>query len=358
MSTSTCTLQTNGLTERFNQTLSRCLAKVIDDDQLNWDLKIDTILMGYRASRQASTKQSPYYMLYQQHMRLPIDAEMLVTPEQDDEVDHEEVVSRLLQSREKAFKKAEANIAKAQQHQKETYDRKHLQSELPEGSEVLVENTAQKQRKGGKLDDLWLGPYTVHRHMGKGIYQLANGQGKILKKKVNINRLKPFKRRLSSECSPDSVGEPPQKKPAKAKDPDVTGCGDESDEDALPGVTKIDMARISNGQWLNDVVVHAAQQLIKNDKDLLPVGGLQNPLLGQNLSFDVQTGEFVQILHSGGNHWITISTVGMECGHVRVYDSLRGVLPDDAKKQIASLMMVREKDIVIEYANTQVSEYD
>ena len=58
-------IKTNGLTERFNQTLSRCLAKVIDADQENWDELIDTVLMGYRASKQASIKHSPYYMLYQ-----------------------------------------------------------------------------------------------------------------------------------------------------------------------------------------------------------------------------------------------------------------------------------------------------
>ena len=34
-------IKTNGLTERFNQTLSRCLAKVIDADQHNWDEHID-----------------------------------------------------------------------------------------------------------------------------------------------------------------------------------------------------------------------------------------------------------------------------------------------------------------------------
>ena len=43
-------LQTNGLTERFNQTISRCLAKLVDESQTNWDEKIDTVLMGYRAS--------------------------------------------------------------------------------------------------------------------------------------------------------------------------------------------------------------------------------------------------------------------------------------------------------------------
>ena len=58
------------MTKRFSQTLSRCWVKVIDNDQLNWDEKLDTDLIGYCASKQASTK---HYVLYQQHMRLPID---------------------------------------------------------------------------------------------------------------------------------------------------------------------------------------------------------------------------------------------------------------------------------------------
>lgn len=44
-------LQTNGLMECFNQTLSWCLAKGIDNDQQNWAKKIDTIPMGYWKSR-------------------------------------------------------------------------------------------------------------------------------------------------------------------------------------------------------------------------------------------------------------------------------------------------------------------
>ena len=42
--------QSNGLTERFNQTLSRCLAKITDESHSDWDMKIDTVLLGYRAS--------------------------------------------------------------------------------------------------------------------------------------------------------------------------------------------------------------------------------------------------------------------------------------------------------------------
>ena len=130
-------MQTNDVTEHFNQKLSQCLAKVCNEDQTNWDEKLDTVLMGYRASRQASTKHSPYYMLFQQHMRLPIDAEILPPSDAPDEnaTDVDTAVRALMKSREKVFKKAESNILSAQKKQKETYDRKHQPAEIPVGTE-------------------------------------------------------------------------------------------------------------------------------------------------------------------------------------------------------------------------------
>ena len=61
--------------------------------------------------------------------------------------------------------------------------------------------------------------------------------------------------------------------------------------------------------------------------------GLQDTLLQQNLSWDVPTGEFVQILHIEVNHWITISNInvsdtpGFSANTVNVYDSLyKGII--------------------------------
>ena len=70
-------LQTNGHTECFNQTVSRCLTKLVDDFQTDWDEKIDAVLMGYRASWQASTKHLSYCLLFHQQMCLPNDSEVL-----------------------------------------------------------------------------------------------------------------------------------------------------------------------------------------------------------------------------------------------------------------------------------------
>ena len=65
--------QTNGLDERFNQTLQRSLLKMVDENQNQWNKSLDSVLFAYRSSRQASTKYSPFYLMYNREPRLPID---------------------------------------------------------------------------------------------------------------------------------------------------------------------------------------------------------------------------------------------------------------------------------------------
>lgn len=175
------------------------MAKITCEGHNDWDIKLDTVLMGYRASRQASTKFSPYFMLFQKEMRLPIHNE--ICPKFQTELDTTEYnidcgfTDQLLSARENAFKKAEMNILAAQKKQKETYDRKHEAKILPVGTLVLLENTLQKQRKGGKLEPVWMGPYIISRDLGKGLYELTTKAGKVLKKNANISRLKKYKER-------------------------------------------------------------------------------------------------------------------------------------------------------------------
>ena len=90
-----------------------------NEEQSDWDEKIDTVLMGYHASHQASTNHSPYFMLFQQNTRLPIDAECLSSQkEKGEEVILDEVIDALIKSREKVFKDAEVCIKRAQKSKK------------------------------------------------------------------------------------------------------------------------------------------------------------------------------------------------------------------------------------------------
>ena len=71
-----------------------------------------------------------------------------------------------------------------------------------------------------------------------------------------------------------------------------------------------------------------------------------DPLLGEMLDFEIAPDETFQILHSGGDHWITISTVGTEHPGVKVYDSLYNKLPWGTKEQIAALLQTEEIELV------------
>ena len=59
----------------------------------------------------------------------------------------------------------------------------------------------------------------------------------------------------------------------------------------------------SNG-WLNDKIINAAQGLIKAAHP--HVIGLQDVVLGTTLGFNVMTGPFIQILHTGKAQQLTI----------------------------------------------------
>ena len=72
-------------------------------------------------------------MLYQQEMRLPIDTELLTPDNDGEDVDSDSIIVQRQRSR----------------HKKTDYD---ALEKYPIEIEVLVENTADKQRKGGKLN--------------------------------------------------------------------------------------------------------------------------------------------------------------------------------------------------------------
>ena len=88
--------------------------------------------------------------------------------------------------------------------------------------------------------------------------------------------------------------------------------------------------------WLADEVITAAQLLILQ---YFPnMAGLQPPTLQQTCTLQVHSGEFVQIIHVGNNHWCVVSTVGCKTGEVNVYDSLCGNLSFETELLIASMI--------------------
>lgn len=64
--------QTDGLTERFNQTLKQMLRKFVNETGSDWDQWLPYLLFAYREVPQASTGFSPFELLYGHEVRVPL----------------------------------------------------------------------------------------------------------------------------------------------------------------------------------------------------------------------------------------------------------------------------------------------
>ena len=113
----------------------------------------------------------------------------------------------------------------------------------------------------------------------------------------------------------------------------------------LKYTSKDDRRLVTEGEWLNDKLITAFLKLLK--QQLPHLSGLQDVSLGQTLSFEIEFTEFVQVLHTGSGHWVTVSTIGCAPGEVDIFDSLPPAPTCDLKWQIAALLATPLKCITL-----------
>ena len=113
---------------------------------------------------------------------------------------------------------------------------------------------------------------------------------------------------------------------------------------------------IYSGGKLGDEHVNAANQLLRSQCP--DMQGLCTPVLGQKLcfpEFNVLQGyaghSYLQVLHTGADHWITIEIVYEE--EVRIYDSMFLKPTYHTLKQIASIVKSRYHQIQMSLAKVQ-----
>ena len=70
------------------------------------------------------------------------------------------------------------------------------------------------------------------------------------------------------------------------------------------------------GCMLTDAHIREASFMLR--KQFPSIDGLNDPVLGQHLQFPVARSTFVQILHDGSMHWLTISNAMTETHKIRL----------------------------------------
>ena len=66
-------LESDGMVERFNQTLENGLSMFVNEHQTDWDKHIPLLLMASRTAEHGTTKITPSRMMFRREIKLPID---------------------------------------------------------------------------------------------------------------------------------------------------------------------------------------------------------------------------------------------------------------------------------------------
>ena len=97
---------------------------------------------------------------------------------------------------------------------------------------------------------------------------------------------------------------------------------------------------------LTDTSIDACQRIPR--KQFSVWSGLQDTILGQKLMFKEWIEKFVQILHNGSFHWVTLSNINCQKNEINYYGSLfHGKIKDHIKMQVCNLYECPEDEVVI-----------
>ncbi len=85
------------------------------------------------------------------------------------------------------------------------------------------------------------------------------------------------------------------------------------------------------------MIIHQAQVLLKKKKPMIE--RFQRPTLGPVRNNDIVTSEFIQVIHTGNSHWVSLSSVGCQENEIKIYDSLyNNILSSEVEQQVDCML--------------------
>ncbi len=179
--------QTDGLVERFNQTLKQMLRRVAADDKRDWDRMLPYILFGIWEVPQASTGFTPFELLFGRQPRGLLDVAKEAWEQQPSAhrstIEH---VRDMRQKIERVMPLVREHLVKAQEAQQRHYNRAAQPREFQPGDRVLV----LVPTSACKFLAQWQGPYTVTERVGPVTYRIRQPGKRKEEQLYHINLLK------------------------------------------------------------------------------------------------------------------------------------------------------------------------
>ncbi len=184
--------QTDGLVERFNQTLINMLSKFTNEKQDDWDVFVPLVTFAYNTTPQKSTGESPYFLMFGRDpvwpSRFPSEARYSLAPQfKTAAAFRSQLATRLSEAREAARRSIEA----AQSKQRTLYNRSHQPHPFQLYDRVWLHTPRVAAGLKPKLARLWTGPFRIDG-LTDTLARIRNiASGVLLKQRVHVSRLKP-----------------------------------------------------------------------------------------------------------------------------------------------------------------------
>jgi hypothetical protein len=143
--------QTNGQTERVNQTLVRILRKTVIDSKHDWDTKLTAALWAYCTTYKVTTRATPFSLMYGIEAILPIEFEgqtLRIATEQ--RLDTSQSLKDRLASLEalnEGRQLTAQHVEATQRRRKVVFDKRQKKRTLLPGMWVMVQNCRKKKYK-------------------------------------------------------------------------------------------------------------------------------------------------------------------------------------------------------------------
>ncbi len=156
--------ETDGLTERFNRTMCDMLAAYVTGDPARWDEYLPYITFAYNTSKQASVKETPFYLLYGHDPLGPDELTVQERPRYPFEED-DTFAANWRRAKEVSLQ----CLQDAQLIQKTHYDKRVREEEIKVGDWVLLREMRAATKK---FEPRWLGPFKVTKQLGRANYAI------------------------------------------------------------------------------------------------------------------------------------------------------------------------------------------
>jgi len=179
--------QTDGQTERMNQTVEQYLRIYCNYQQDNWCDNLPLAEFAYNNAFQSSIHCSPFYANYGYHPRFTVDLRRTKNPDIP-------AAKQLAESLQRSHEALIENVKSAQNTQARYYDAKHLRIEFAVGDKVwLLSPNIHTERPSKKLDWKRLGPYPVTKRLGLQAYRLQLPETMKIHPVFHVSLLEPYK---------------------------------------------------------------------------------------------------------------------------------------------------------------------